>query len=173
MMKAIRKTSTRLPYDVGTSLAGAIIEHPSLGFLLQLRDEHAPSFPLHWSLFGGHIEGDEPPAIALWRELAEELHLEPEQAMRWQLVQRNPRPHGGEQFIFHVVTGATTAELVLGEGKAMRYVAQAQLADAITPDAGKTPAAASLLGHGFAANIVTIFRDHFAGRRDEFDGADT
>lgn len=167
-----------LPYDVGTSVAGAIIEHPRLGFLLQLRDEFAPSYPLHWTLFGGHMEADESPTTALWRELAEELRLGPEQVTRWQFVQRNPRSYGGHQFIFHVVTAATTDDLVLGEGKAMRYVTQMQIADAIAAGStanGGDPAVAplsavALLGHDFAANVAMIFCDHFAGRRDKLDG---
>jgi 8-oxo-dGTP pyrophosphatase MutT (NUDIX family) len=138
------------PYDAGTSLAGAIIEHPTHGFLLQLRDEQAPTYPLHWSLFGGHLEGDESPEVGLWRELAEELTFTPAHADAWRLVQRNPRPHGGTQFIYHIVTRVELDALVLGEGKAMRYVAPA-----------------AVLGYQFAANGLRIFQDHLAGRRDD------
>ena len=140
---------TPTAYDAGTSLAGALIEHPLRGFLLQLRDEHAPSYPLYWSLFGGHLEGDEAPEIGLWRELAEELGFTPDQALGWRLVQRNPRPEGGMQYIFHVETLVELDELVLNEGLAMRYVA-----------------AADVLGYQLAANVPAIFRDHFAGRCD-------
>jgi ADP-ribose pyrophosphatase YjhB (NUDIX family) len=133
----------------GVSLAGAIIEHPDHGFLLQLRDEAAPSFPLHWGLFGGHVEPGELPECALWRELREELAFSPHMALAWQLVQRNFRPNGGAQYIYHVVTRATEAELVLGEGKEMRF---------FRPDA--LPAAP------YAANLAQILADHLAGRRD-------
>lgn len=144
---------TTVPYDAGTSLAGALIEHPVRGFLLQLRDEHAPSFPLYWSLFGGHLEGDEAPEAGLWRELAEELALTPAQALSWQLVQRNPRPQGGMQYIFHIETLVELDELVLSEGLAMRYVAPADV-----------------LSYQLAANVPQIFSDHFAGRRDDLNG---
>jgi 8-oxo-dGTP diphosphatase len=145
--------SSPVPYDAGTSLAGAIIEHPTHGFLIQLRDEHAPTYPLHWSLFGGHMEGDEAPEFGLWRELAEELAFTPAQAKTWRLVQRNPRPHGGIQFIYHIETQVELDELVLNEGKAMRYVAPADV-----------------LGYQFAANGFQIFRDHLAGRCDDESG---
>lgn len=111
------------------------------------------------------MEGDEAPTTALWRELAEELQLQPQHVVRCQFVQRNPRPQGGQQFIFHVVTNATTDDLVLGEGKAMRYVVREQLAAALADTSAKR-----LFGHGFASNFVEIFRDHFAGRRDTLDG---
>jgi ADP-ribose pyrophosphatase YjhB (NUDIX family) len=136
----------------GLSLAGAIIEHPDHGFLLQLRDEAAPSYPLHWGLFGGHIEPGETPEAALWRELAEELAFAPQMALAWQLVQRNRRPDGGMQYIYHVMTQAMPAELVLGEGKAMRY---------FSPDA--------LPCKGYASNLAQILADHLAGRRDGGD----
>ncbi len=141
------------PYDAETSLAGAIIEHPTHGFLIQLRDEHAPTYPLHWALFGGHLEGDEAPEFGLWRELAEELAFTTAHAGAWRLVQRNPRPHGGMQFIYHIETHVELDELVLGEGKAMRYVA---------PD--------DILGYRFAGNGLQIFCDHLAGRRDDDPG---
>jgi ADP-ribose pyrophosphatase YjhB (NUDIX family) len=140
-------------YDAGTSLAGALIEHPLRGYLLQLRDEHAPSHPLFWSLFGGHLEGDEAPHVGLWRELGEELAFTPAHALGWQLVQRNPRPDGGIQYIFHIETLVELDELVLNEGLAMRYVA-----------------AKEVLSYQLAANIAEIFSDHFAGRRDAPDG---
>jgi 8-oxo-dGTP pyrophosphatase MutT (NUDIX family) len=131
------------------SLAGAIIEHPELGFLLQLRDAGAPTYPLHWGLFGGHMEPGEAPEVTLWRELREELAFTPALALAWQLVQRNPRPDGGAQYIFHVLTQAAPADLVLGEGQEMRYV---------LPQA--------LDGLRYASNIRQVLTDHMAGRRD-------
>lgn len=43
--------------------------------LLQERDEHAPVDPDKWSLVGGGVEPDEPPATAARRELAEETGI--------------------------------------------------------------------------------------------------
>ena len=137
------------PYDAGTSVAGAIIEHPQRGFLLQLRDKDAPSWPLHWGLFGGHLEAGETPEAALWRELAEELQFTPDHALGWELVQRAPRSHGGTFYIFHIRTQMTPDDLVLGEGKAMAYVTAADLFD-----------------YALAPTIERILRDYLAGRRD-------
>ena len=137
------------PYDAGTSVAGAIIEHPQHGFLLQLRDEYAPSWPLHWGLFGGHLEACESPEVGLWRELAEELQFTPGHARSWALVQRRPRAHGGLMYIYHIRTQVTPDELVLAEGKAMAYVTAADLFD-----------------YPLVTDIERIFRDHLAGRHD-------
>jgi ADP-ribose pyrophosphatase YjhB (NUDIX family) len=103
------------------SLAGAIIEHPELGLLLQLRDEVAPSFPLHWGLFGGHMESGEAPEFAVWRELAEELQLTPQMVNSWNLGSDFPHVSGGRVYIYYMTTNATLDDFVLGEGKAMHY----------------------------------------------------
>lgn len=133
----------------GVLLAGAIIEHPTHGFLLQLRDAAAPTYPSHWGLFGGHVEPGESPQDALWRELHEELAFTPRMAQRCHLVQRNPRPNGGMQYIYHILTNATVDELVLGEGEAMRFFLPGAWA-----------------GKPLASNLAQILADHLAGRRD-------
>src|SRR5215204_1651536 len=86
------------------SLAGAIIVHPELGLLLQLRDLDAPTYPHHWGLFGGHMEAGESPDYAIWRELEEELQLTPQMVSRWQLGQEFPHPSGGRVYIYHLTT---------------------------------------------------------------------
>lgn len=108
------------------SLVGAVISHPKLGLLLQLRDLLAPNHPHHWGLFGGHMEDGEVPHEAIWRELAEELQLSPQMVSSWHLGQNYPHPSGGQVYIYYVATTATPDDLVLGEGELMRY---AQLAD--------------------------------------------
>lgn len=133
----------------GVVLAGAIIEHPQHGYLLQLRDVTAPTYPSHWGLFGGHVEPGELPQEALWRELAEELAFTPAMAQTYRLVQRNPRRDGGMQYIYHIVTQATVAEMVLGEGEAMRFFT-----------------AGAWTGRPLASNLAQILADHLAGRRD-------
>ncbi|WP_035985928.1 NUDIX hydrolase [Leptolyngbya sp. KIOST-1] len=43
-------------------------------FLLQLRDDlESIAWPGHWAFFGGHIEPDEDPDTAVYRELLEEI----------------------------------------------------------------------------------------------------
>lgn len=55
----------------------ALVLHDGDGrFLLQHRDDFAPSFPGMHGLFGGHLESGESPEDALRREAAEELGLE-------------------------------------------------------------------------------------------------
>ncbi len=47
-------------------------------FLLQLRDDIPNiAYPGHWGLFGGHIELNESPEIAIMRELQEEIYYSP------------------------------------------------------------------------------------------------
>ncbi len=58
-------------------LALAIIRRENL-FLLQLRDDVANiAYPGHWGLFGGHVEPEETPAIAVKREILEEINYLP------------------------------------------------------------------------------------------------
>lgn len=54
------------------------ILHSSGQFLLQLRD-NIPGiiYPGHWGLFGGHLEPGETPAVAMKRELMEEIGYTP------------------------------------------------------------------------------------------------
>lgn len=44
--------------------------------LLQQRDKKAPRYPNYWGFFGGGIEKEETPEIALKREAKEELEIE-------------------------------------------------------------------------------------------------
>jgi 8-oxo-dGTP pyrophosphatase MutT (NUDIX family) len=122
------------------SLAGAIIENPTLGLLLQLRDDIAPSHPHHWGLFGGHIEAGESPDVAVWRELEEELQLLPAMASAWRLGDEFAHPSGGRVYIYYVTTHVTVDDLVLGEGEAMHF---ARIGDLHLP----TP----YLGHPFTS----------------------
>src|SRR5690349_7885568 len=57
--------------------AVAIIVVDDACYLMQLRDQKPNIFyPGHWGLFGGALETNEDPAVALKRELKEELHLD-------------------------------------------------------------------------------------------------
>lgn len=113
--------TTALPNPAPVSLAAAVIEHPTLGLLLQLRDDHAPTYPHHWGLFGGHMEADEEPEFSIWRELEEELQLTRRMVTSWRLGWDFPHPSGGHVYAFHIITQTTLDDLVLGEGEAMHY----------------------------------------------------
>ncbi|MBV7329553.1 NUDIX domain-containing protein [Chloroflexi bacterium TSY] len=129
---------------------GAIIEHPIHGFLLQFRDEGAPSCPHTWTTFGGAVEDGETPEEALWRELAEEIEFERSMALSCQFVQRNVLANGTViQYVYHLCTEADVDELVLHEGGNMAFF-----------DANE------LFALPFAFNIEQVYRDHLAGRRD-------
>jgi 8-oxo-dGTP pyrophosphatase MutT (NUDIX family) len=46
-------------------------------YLMQLRNNFPHiAYPGCWGLFGGHLEGDEPPEVALHREIVEEIGYE-------------------------------------------------------------------------------------------------
>lgn len=118
---------TNTSYPIPVSLAGAIIENPELGLLLQLRDDIAPTYPYHWGLFGGHMEEGETPEAAVWRELDEELRLTPQMVSEWRLGEDFAHPSGGRVYIYYLMTTATIDDLVLGEGDAMHYAKIADL----------------------------------------------
>jgi 8-oxo-dGTP diphosphatase len=143
--------ATTVSYPTPISLAGAIIVHPELGLLLQLRDDVAPTFPHHWGLFGGHMEAGEDPATAIWRELDEELQLTPQMVSAWRLGEDFPHPSGGHVYIYYLTTTATPDDLVLGEGEAMRYIQMAEL----------NPSQ-SYLGHPFTSFTAKALQSYLA-----------
>ena len=108
---------------------GAIIENPKRGFLLQQRDEKAPSFPLCWTLFGGIVERGEQPKEALFRELKEEIYLTKELILSCKKVKRNLQDKGAIQYIYHLQMNAKLDQLILKEGKQMQYVNRKDLFD--------------------------------------------
>jgi 8-oxo-dGTP pyrophosphatase MutT (NUDIX family) len=82
-------------------------------FLLQLRDNISTIvYPGYWAFFGGHIEPEETPETAVWREVAEEIGYTPpwlKLFTRWE----------SETVIRHVYYGPLTVpieHLVLNEG---------------------------------------------------------
>lgn len=52
---------------------GCLVLSQDNKIILQMRDQHAPTFPNHLATFGGGIEAGESPMHALVRELKEEL----------------------------------------------------------------------------------------------------
>ena len=68
---------------------------------MQLRDENPEiAYPGCWGFFGGHLEPDEPPAIAMQRELLEEIGYAPPALMPFMdYLEESPE---GMQLIRHV-----------------------------------------------------------------------
>jgi mutator protein MutT len=110
-------------------VVGAIIKNASNEYLLQQRDENAPTFKHEWTLFGGKVEEGEQPEEALLRELDEELRLDPQDIESITLVQTNTDENGTVQYVFEIITNVPIEALVLGEGEAMEYVPEASLFD--------------------------------------------
>lgn len=108
-------------------VAGVLLVDAAGRVLLEHRDARAPTHPLKWSLVGGHIEGDETPEEAARRETFEETGLTITHPLV--LFDHHMRPHDAapdrliEQFLFCAATDATQADVVLGEGLAIRFIA--------------------------------------------------
>ena len=106
---------------------GAIIEHPKHGMLFQLRDENTSKYPLHWSLFGGRVEEGESDEEALYRELYEEVSLKRSMMKNVRRV-KTYHHEGVTQILYHVMIEISPDELVLGEGKDMKFVKDIDMA---------------------------------------------
>jgi mutator protein MutT len=106
---------------------GAIIENSKCGFLLQQRDEQAPTFPLYWTLFGGKVEEGEYPKKALFRELKEEIGFTRDFIISCKRVQRNLQDNGAIQHIYYLQTKVEVNQLSLKEGKQMQYISRKDL----------------------------------------------
>lgn len=112
-------------FQISVLGVGAVLFTPDGRYLMQLRDD-LPSVSMrgYWGLFGGVIEPGEEPAVALVRELREELHLEIESVGNpfSQLVFDLGFAGGGiDHKIFYEVpiTESAMRQLRLGEGQRM------------------------------------------------------
>jgi 8-oxo-dGTP diphosphatase len=110
-------------------VVGAIIRNQRDEYLLQQRDEKAPSFKHCWTFFGGRIEAGEQPEQALLRELKEELRLDPGHILSLELSQTNHDPNGTIQYIYLITTDVLLDKLTLQEGEAMAYIPEPVLFD--------------------------------------------
>ena len=104
--------------------------------LLQQRDDNpAIRYPGHWSLFGGTIEDGESAAIAVAREVQEEIDFTMKNfGLFREFVQNNKR-----EFAFVGELSAELDELTLSEGQGMNVFYPSQLPDLlIRPDDRET-----------------------------------
>lgn len=93
-------------------------------FLMQLRDD-IPGivYPGHWGLFGGHIEPGETPAVAVERELLEEIGYTPPALSEFGC-------YSDSRVVRHVYHAPLTVELnqlVLNEGWDMGLLPPGQI----------------------------------------------
>jgi 8-oxo-dGTP diphosphatase len=104
-------------------VACALIERD--GFLLAAQRSAAMSLPLKWEFPGGKIEAGESPQECLHRELREEMEVS---VVIGQALL--PRTHHYPDFtvtLYPYVCRLTTAEVVLREHAAMRWLAPAEI----------------------------------------------
>lgn len=110
--------------------------------LLQQRHQRAARFPGAWGFVGGGIEHGETPEQAAHRETWEETGLTITRPLL--LFMRFPRPHDKNPrltwHIFYAATAAGEADLILGEGQALRFVPAEEI-----PHLDLHPAAATIL----------------------------
>ena len=123
--------------DVGTGpahvFASVILVDARGWILLQERDEHPVIDPERWGFVGGHVDVGEEPDAAAPRELLEETGL---------LMEQSELPLWREYDVFHegygtddlvrvhaAATTAVDADVVVGEGRQIRFVDPARLDD--------------------------------------------
>ncbi len=101
-------------------LAGVILEDSNARIALQLRDEDPNIInPGLWSIFGGHIESGEPPAIAVQREMQEELSIK---LSLDKLNLLGKFEHKQKEFyVFHYPVGNEMKTVILNEGQDWRW----------------------------------------------------
>ena len=117
--------------EVVATVAAILVVERSGRVLLQLRDSLAPVLPDKWSLVGGHLEPGEPPEAAARREVLEESALAIEGPL--ETVFQGPLPSGRGSgltywYVYAAPTRAGDAEIVVGEGADIVFVAPAEVA---------------------------------------------
>src|SRR3954470_14202561 len=99
--------------------------------LLQERDEHAPLSPEKWGMVGGHVEDGEDFEPAAYRELEEETGLRLEGGLRlWEQgpFRYSDQPQPFDYRVWVAATTHTDADIVVGEGRRIVFVAPDALA---------------------------------------------
>jgi 8-oxo-dGTP pyrophosphatase MutT (NUDIX family) len=83
-------------------------------FLMQLRDNNPNIvYPGYWAFFGGHIEPEESPEAAMWRELEEEIGYIPPTLVEFRRYTEDPQV---VRHVFHAPLIVAVETLQLNEG---------------------------------------------------------
>ena len=109
----------------GIPAVAIIIENLKGEVLIQLR-ENRPDLPFanQWTLPGGKVEPNETPIKAAIRELEEETGLDTPLSF-WKMYERFGKNNIQiEQHVFRGITGESLENIVLGEGAALRFIAE-------------------------------------------------
>lgn len=87
--------------------------------------------PECWGLVGGHVERDEDPETAAYRELQEEtgLRVPPASLLLWQELSIYHAAYESfdDMFIYAAATTATDDDIVVGEGRQIVFVDPAMI----------------------------------------------
>ncbi|WP_183097640.1 NUDIX hydrolase [Nocardioides pelophilus] len=101
--------------------------------LLQERDEHPVIDPGCWGFVGGHVDPDEEPETAAYRELLEEtgLRVEPPALELWREVSIYHAAYESfdDVFVYTAASTATDADIVVGEGRQIVFVDPATVSE--------------------------------------------
>ena len=107
--------------------AGVLLVDRRGWVLLQERDEHPAIDPEKWSLCGGHLEDGEAYDTGASRELEEEtgVRLGPDELTMFRELRVFHEAYGTTDTmqVFAAPTGLTDADIVLGEGRRIVFVA--------------------------------------------------
>jgi 8-oxo-dGTP diphosphatase len=110
--------------------AGVLLVDPSGRILLQERDEFPVIDPEKWGLVGGHLDPDEDFEAGAYRELAEEtgIRLPPRDLAFWREfeVYHAAYDQHGRMQVFIAASVLTDADIVVGEGRQIVFVAPEQ-----------------------------------------------
>jgi sugar lactone lactonase YvrE/8-oxo-dGTP pyrophosphatase MutT (NUDIX family) len=138
-------------------IAVAFLVDPHGHVLLQHRDEHAPQAANQWGMVGGHVEPGEDFDTAIHREILEETGIVtgPEDLVLWQATEF--RYSDGQHSTYRVYAGRvdlTDDDIVLGEGRAIVFVAPAE-----TQGLDKAESTAHFLPAFLASDLYRQLRD--------------